>query len=128
KQVTSAPKAKAFSLSERELVKFTGAYTNSDGRIRHIQLTNGHLTLRVRGGTYTLTPIDEARFIILDMPGKTEIRFTVSPAQNVRQMAVAQADEQPVVWTGVPPKAARLNLAEYAGTYGSKELNVPYVM
>src|SRR4030095_6285400 len=52
----------AFSVPERELGKWAGAYTNFSGRIRHMQLTNGQLVLVARGGKRELVAISEGRF------------------------------------------------------------------
>jgi len=125
---TVAQKFQAPHLSEPKLAQFTGTYINADGRIRHIRLTNDHLVLVARGGTRHLEAIDETRFTIPGVPGKIEVKFAVPSARSLRQMIVAHDDEQPVVWTIVRPKAAHLNLKEYAGTYGSEELNVHYVL
>jgi len=121
-------KPNVFFVSERKLARWAGAYTNFAGRIRHIQLTNGHLVLIARGAARELIAISEGRFTLRDMLGKTDIRLASTPGKNSRQMIIAQDDEPTVTWIGVEPKAARLALTEYAGTYGSEELNVRYVI
>jgi CubicO group peptidase (beta-lactamase class C family) len=124
---TETDPPKPLSLPARELTRFVGAYTNFDGRVRHVHATNGHLVLVARGGTRELTALGEGRFAIRGVPGTSEVKFAQPPGRS-RQMIITQDDEQPVTWNAAPPGTGQLKLADYSGIYGSEELNGRYVL
>lgn len=117
--VVSTPKAVAAAQAPKDLTPYQGLFRDPvSGDLVRLAAVGGQLTL-TRGGSQTLTPLDENRFqtadggiIVFPHAGVGAAAFILTRA-GVRQTFVA-------VRPAVPDAAV---LADYVGTYYSAELD-----
>jgi CubicO group peptidase (beta-lactamase class C family) len=121
------PEVKPVTLTEEQFKSKAGLYLTDDGdELRRIVFKDGKLqvTAGESGPTRPMTPLAEDRFRLESEP----VEFTFRKRPDGRpEMTVVQSEHKPVVYLEVPPFApSATELAEYAGTYHSPEIDALY--
>lgn len=112
----------AMKLSEEQLRKYAGTYRNpANGAMRRLRVADGKL----RAGQAELIPVAADRFVI--DAGESQVELVFSDDANGRQVTVNRANAKPEVFAHiVPPQLSAVQLADFAGSYYSEELDHTY--
>ena len=118
-------------LTEAQLARFVGLYWNrDDDQFVKTYLKEGKLRAMAFGDNdFTLKPASETLFHLADLPfgDQVNIRFEPAAKEKTWRMVQSFGDGKPTVFeavTAFTPNAAEL--AEYAGAYGSEEIDPVY--
>ncbi len=98
-------------------------------QVRRIYAKEGKLFYeRGPGNESELAPLGEGRFTMLNAPEPVEVSFITS-AGGAREMRVVPASSPPLAFQAVEPAVpSSEDLAAYAGTFFSEELDVTYTL
>lgn len=113
-----------------DAARYAGLYWNPVTNIvRRIVGKDGKLFYERGAGNETeLAPLGEDRFAMVGAPVQVEVLFP-APSGATREMHVVLAGEKPAVFQAVEPfNPTPADLAAYAGTYFSEELDVTYTL
>ncbi len=114
-----------FKLSEKELAGHAGPYwTTGSEELGRIELRTGKLFFVFDGNNAELIPLSKERFRLASFNG--EVTFATAD-NGARQLVLASPGRQPLVFVPLTPLVPTVaQLAEYAGSYYSEELDVVY--
>jgi CubicO group peptidase (beta-lactamase class C family) len=125
------PPAAGAAISTDEAARYAGLYWSpAGGIVRRIIARDGKL-LYSRGADNEseLAPSGSDRFQMVGAPGASEISFPPAAAGTPRRMQVAFGGGKPLVFEEVQTATPRPeDLAAYAGTYSSVELDTTWVL
>lgn len=115
-------------LPESELVKYTGVFRSpSSGGLRRIRAEQGRLRIDSFGpGSTDLMPMGEGRFTVAGTAFATEMKFDAGGGFTVQRATDPPETERFERAEAFEPSAAEL--AAFAGTYYSEELDATYVL
>jgi CubicO group peptidase (beta-lactamase class C family) len=119
-------KAKA-TFTDVELSRYLGSYRNPRNEItRQIILRNGKLFyVGGKGNDTELEPVSRDEFQMVGTPIPVHVKFTSALSGKISGMQTAVENDQPIVFESFTPTVLRREqLAAYAGTYSSEELDV----
>ena len=126
----SVPMIEPVELSESQLAKFAGQYLDSENHIaRGVSIGDGNLIYSrpEQGGRDSiLTPLNEREF---QLKGALGLKIVFSESDSARVLSVVENGkqvEQYLEYSFNQPAPAEL--AQYAGSYFSKELETKYVV
>jgi CubicO group peptidase (beta-lactamase class C family) len=121
-------KPAAVTLSAGELQTKAGLYRNSTtGAFRKVLIKDGKLRLDLFGPSYELLPVSATRFVIARPPFDIKLDFEASSAGGARKLTITRGDGRQELFEAVEAvDPAKIQLAEYAGTYYSEELDTTY--
>ncbi|HEX4960060.1 MAG TPA: serine hydrolase domain-containing protein [Thermoanaerobaculia bacterium] len=111
-----------------DTARYVGLYWSpAGGFVRRIYAKDGKLFyFRSQESESELAPLDGDRFAMLGAPVATEVSF---PSQTPRRMQVSSDGGKPVVFEEVQPVSLKPeDLAAYAGTYASAELDTVWIL
>jgi CubicO group peptidase (beta-lactamase class C family) len=114
-----------------DTARYAGLYWSaSNGFIRRIYARDGKLVYsRGQDNENELAPLGGDRFLMLGVPVKSEVSFSPAAPGAPRRMQVASAGGKPTVFEEVQPVSPRPeDLAAYAGTYTSAELDTTWTL
>jgi len=119
--------AKPVRLTEDQLKSNAGVFLDSDGdQIMKIIFKEGKLQLAPDGDepSHPFTPVAVDRFRL--GPAPVEYLFRTRP-DGLRELVVTGSDQKPTVYAKLPPfVVSSADLAQYAGTYHSDEIDALY--
>lgn len=121
----------AVALPEQEAKRYAGFYASSEsGAVFRLRLEDGKL---INSGLLQykapLVPIAENRFVIIADNNKFELLPVLSASGAVSEIKLIRNGGKPDVFVPVkPPLDSPEQLAEYAGTYYSEELDADYTL
>lgn len=114
-----------------ETARYAGLYWSpASGLVRRIYAKDGKLVYSRRADSESeLAPLGGDRFVMLGVPGTSEVSFPPSAPGAPRRMQVASGGGKPTVFEEVQPASPRPEeLAAYAGTYTSAELDTTWTL
>jgi hypothetical protein len=119
----------AIALPEKEALRYAGIYANPEtGKVFKLSLKDGKL---INSGLLQyeipVMPISENRLLIVEGANVTELNPVFNKSGTISEIKILTKSGKPDVF--VPVKAALdspQQLAEYAGTYYSEELDADY--
>jgi CubicO group peptidase (beta-lactamase class C family) len=130
----AAPSAAAsaeVALTEPQLARFVGLYWNrDDDQYVKTYVKEGKLRALAFGhNDFTLKPASETLFHLADLPFGDQVNIRFEPAAKEKTWRIVQSfgDGKPTIFeavTAFTPNAAELG--EYAGAYGSEEIDPIY--
>jgi CubicO group peptidase (beta-lactamase class C family) len=119
----------AIALSEKEALRYAGVYASREsGAVFKLSLKEGKLinSLLLRNET-PVTPISENRFAMVAGADKFELLPVFGASGAISEIKLIMNGGKPDVFVPVkPPLDSPQQLAEYAGTYYSDELDADY--
>ena len=132
KPVPASPAASAsVTLTEPQLARFAGLYWNrDDDQYVKTYVKEGKLRAHAFGDNdFALKPASETLFHLADLPFGDQVNILFEPAPKEKTWRIVQSfgDGKPTVFeavTAFTPNAGEL--AEYAGAYGSEEIDPVY--
>ena len=131
KPASTSPASAQVVLTEPQLARFVGLYWNRDGdQYVKTYLNDGKLKAMAFGDNdFTLKPASEALFHLADLPFGDQVNIRFEPAGKDKTWRIVQSfgDGKPSIFeqvTASTPNAGEL--AEYAGAYGSEEIDPVY--
>lgn len=111
--------------------RYTGLYWSpATGMVRRILARDGKLLYSRRQDSESeLASSGEDRFQMLGVPAATEVSFAPAASGAPRRMMVSSAGGKPMVFEEVQPVSLKPEeLAAYAGTYTSEELDTTWTL
>jgi len=118
-------------LTEAQLARFAGLYWNQDDdQYLKAYIKEGKLRASAFGDNdFLLKPASENLFHLADLPFGDQVNIRFEPAAKEKTWRIVQSfgDGKPTIFesvTAFTPKAGEL--AEYAGSYGSEEIDPVY--
>jgi CubicO group peptidase (beta-lactamase class C family) len=104
-------------------------FAPASGIVRRVHAKEGKLYYeRAPGNESELAPLGGGRFAMVGAPEPTEVRFATSSG-GTREMHVGPTSGRPLVFQAVEPaRPSAEELAGYAGTFFSEELDVTYTL
>jgi CubicO group peptidase (beta-lactamase class C family) len=131
--VASAAPAAGVTVTERQLSGLQGLYWNrDDDQFLKTYLKDGKMRVSFAvGDDYALKPVSETFFHIADTPWGDQVNFHFEPAAGDKPRRLLQSfgDRKPDVFESVPPSTPTpAELADYAGSYVSQEIEAVYRM
>ncbi len=126
----SRPEAKVVSLPEKELNAVAGSYFNSaSNNFRRLYVKGGKLIYSRGSSESELAPLGNNRFLMLGVPDRVEISFTSPRPGAPLQMFTSANGGTPIIHERVEPASyTPEQLAGFAGTYYSEEIDVTYTI
>lgn len=109
--------------------RYTGLYWSpGSDLVRRLYIKEGKLFyFRNPQSESELAPLGGDRFAMLGVPVRTEVSFPSQAAGAPRRMEVASVGDKPLVFQEVQPVEPKPeDLAAYAGTYTSEELDITW--
>jgi CubicO group peptidase (beta-lactamase class C family) len=115
-------------LAKEILENTTGTFTRFEsGEKIRVSLKGGRLYFRYRNRNYTLAPLSESEFLVLDMPRRTILRFEKQEFEKPLLLHVFETDKRPQTYTSSKAKVlGKEKLSEYEGRFSSEELQVTF--
>ncbi|HEV2762178.1 MAG TPA: serine hydrolase domain-containing protein [Pyrinomonadaceae bacterium] len=118
-------------VSEQELSRLAGLYLDPlTDNLRRLYVKDGKLMFyryRIGGRDNELQPLGEGRFLMLGIGTRVELTFMPERPGARRRMVLAAEWRKPVAHEAVEPVTTVAGqLAEFAGTYYSEELDTTY--
>lgn len=129
KKQVSVASAADMKLPEKELARFTGLYANPGGEtVRRVYVRDGKLWYHRNAGSESeLSSAGADRFRMLGVPDEVEVTFALSETGNPLKLSLVINGAKPIIYEHVEPAhELPAQLAAYAGTYYSEELDAKY--
>jgi len=126
----SPPEAKVISVPEKELNAVAGSYFNAaSNNFRRLYVKDGKLIYSRGSSESELAPLGNNRFLMLGVPDRIEISFK-APRPGARlQMFTSANGGKPIVHECLEPASyTSEQLAQFAGTYYSEEIDATYTI
>jgi CubicO group peptidase (beta-lactamase class C family) len=124
------PASVASASPSADLSSYAGLFfAPENGLVRRVYAQEGKLFYeRAPGNASELAPLGGNRFAMVGAPEPAEARFVTSSG-GTREMHVGPTSGRPIVFQAVEPATPSAeDLAGYAGTYYSEELDVTYTL
>jgi len=126
----SLPEAKVISVSDKELNAVAGSYFNAaSNNFRRLYVKGGKLIYSRGSSESELAPLGNNRFLMLAVPDRVEIGFKAPRPGAPLQMFTSANGGKPIVHERVEPASyTSEQLAQFAGTYYSEEIDATYTI
>jgi CubicO group peptidase (beta-lactamase class C family) len=113
-----------------DTARYAGLYWDPVGGVRRILARDGKLLyVRGPGAEFDLAPVGGDRFRLLGVPVTVQVSFLPAAAGAPRRMQVSPAGEKSRMLDEVQPASLKPeDLAAYAGTYTSAELDTTWTL
>jgi hypothetical protein len=114
----------------QDVARYTGLYWNAATGVRRIVARDGKLLYSRRQDSESeLSPLGGGRFVMLGVPDRVEVAFPPAAPGRPRTLQVAAGGGKPLLFEEVQPASLEpADLAAYAGTYTSAELDTTWVL
>jgi len=115
---------------ESELQPVAGSYFNAAGNnFRRLYVKDGKLIYSRGSSDSELAPLGDNRFLMLGVPDRVEISFKPPRPGAPLQMLTSANGGKPIVHERVEPASyTPEQLAQFAGTYFSEEIDATYTV
>ena len=115
---------------ESELAAVAGLYFNAPlNNLRRLYVRDGKLIYSRGSSESELAPLGDNRFLMLGVPDRIEITFREPRPGAPRQMLTSANGGRPIIHERVEPASySPQQLAEFAGTYRSEEIDATYTI
>jgi CubicO group peptidase (beta-lactamase class C family) len=113
-----------------DVARYTGLYWNAATGVRRIVARDGKLLYSRRQDNESgLAPLGGDRFQMLGVPDRVEVAFPPAAPGAPRSLQVSVGGGKPLLFEEVQPATLKpADLAAYAGTYTSAELDTTWVL
>ena len=122
-------KVQGAEISASDLKKLPGHFWSAEER-RTLEIVTDERLLFIQfseGSRFELLPLDESRFSVAGLWFAAEVHFEKDEDGRLRMGYLTESAEEPRMFDRfVPSQPTAENLASYAGTYESAELDVDY--